>query len=99
MNRWIVTPDADLADLIPTFIQNRKKDLVQLEQSIARADFDAIRRLGHTLKGICRPYGFIDLEAMSKALEGAAEAGDLEAIKGLYKDMKDYVEHVEIRYE
>ena len=96
---WVVRPDPDLEDLIPSFMQNRKNELVDLEQFISKNDFDGIRRMAHTWKGICRPYGFVHLETLSRSLEDAGEResrGDVETILG---EMKDYLANVRIVYD
>ena len=57
-DRNTARPDIQLQDLIPEFIQNRHNEIPQLESYLQTRDFDSIRRLGHTLKGICASYGF-----------------------------------------
>ncbi len=37
-------------------------------------DFDALARLGHTLKGTCKSYGFLDLSDLGKQLEELAKS-------------------------
>ncbi|MCM2281131.1 MAG: Hpt domain-containing protein [Bdellovibrionaceae bacterium] len=96
---WVVRPDPDLQDLIPAFMNNRKTDLVEIRQALARSDFENIRRTAHTLKGICRPYGFGHLELLSKDLESAGQAEDSGRIGRVADEMQEYLEHVRIVYD
>lgn len=96
---WVVRPDPDLEDLIPSFMQNRKNELVDLEQSAGRSDFDFIRRMAHTWKGICRPYGFVHLETLSRNLEDAGERESQNDVQNILGEIKEYLANVRIVYD
>ncbi|MGE3758649.1 MAG: response regulator, partial [Pseudobdellovibrionaceae bacterium] len=57
-SKYIVKVERDLEDLIPNFVANRKKDVRLLGEWIQTQNYEEIRRLGHTLKGVCASYGF-----------------------------------------
>ena len=88
--------DPDLADYIPTFVDNRKKELLEAEKSLASKDFDALKSLGHTLKGCCASYGFVELGDLGKRLEDLALNNKSEEISSLLSDMKWLLEHFEV---
>lgn len=92
----VVQPDPDLADLIPDFLNNRRRDMTDIDTAIARSDFEFIRRTAHTLKGICRPYGFIYLETLSKRLEVAGQQENLAEIKNIGAEMAEYLDRVQV---
>jgi HPt (histidine-containing phosphotransfer) domain-containing protein len=96
---WVVRPDPDLEDLIPSFMQNRKNELVDLEHCASRSDFDGIRRMAHTWKGICRPYGFVHLETLSRTLEDAGERESIADVNAVLVEIKDYLANVRIVYD
>ncbi len=96
---WVVRPDPDLEDLIPSFVANRRTDFEEIRKAIQRNDFEFIRRMAHTLKGICRPYGFTHLETLSKELEAAGQIEDLNAASRVAAEMQDYLDHVRIVYD
>jgi HPt (histidine-containing phosphotransfer) domain-containing protein len=96
---WVVRPDPDLEDLIPSFMGNRRNDLNDIRDAISRKDFEFIRRTAHTLKGICRPYGFEYLETLSKELETAGEHEDIGSIESVSARMQDYLDNVRIVYD
>src|SRR3989338_2245618 len=70
------TVDPDIYELVPGFCESRKKDLQALNTHLSANDFNAIAKIGHTIKGIARPYGFPTLETLIIQLEKAAKASD-----------------------
>lgn len=80
-------------------MQNRRNELVEIETALSRADYDFIRRMAHTWKGICRPYGFVHLETLSKTLEGAGEREDRGEITRLAAEIRNYLDNVRIVYD
>ncbi len=96
---WVVRPDPDLADLIPSFMQNRKNELEELKQARSRNDYEFIRRMSHTWKGIARPYGFIHLETLSRSLEEAGERENATDVERIINEIADYIENVRIVYD
>lgn len=88
--------DPDLADYIPTFVDNRKKELKQAETDLDAKDFESLRALGHTLKGCCASYGFIELGDLGKKLEDSAKNEKSEDIASLLSDMHWLLDHFEI---
>ena len=96
---WVVRPDPDLADLIPSFVQNRRNELAELQTARAKGHFEFIRRMSHTWKGICRPYGFIHLETLSKSLEEAGGREHAADVAQVMDEMGSYLGNVRIVYE
>lgn len=62
----------DLSDLVPNFLKNRRKDVDMIRQYMADGKFQDIERIGHTIKGVSRPYGFVRLEELGQQIEKAA---------------------------
>jgi HPt (histidine-containing phosphotransfer) domain-containing protein len=96
---WVVRPDPDLEDLIPSFMQNRKNELEEIVSAKSRGDFEFIRRMAHTWKGICRPYGFVHLETLSRSLEEAGERENADEVGEILDEMREYLENVRIVYD
>jgi HPt (histidine-containing phosphotransfer) domain-containing protein len=96
---WVAKPDPDLEDLIPSFLQNRKNELVEMEAALGRRDFDSIARSAHIWKGIARPYGFIHLEFMSRQIEDAAIKHNDHEVADILRDIREYLYNVKIIYE
>lgn len=94
-----IRPDPDLQDLIPSFMENRRNELVEIERAAAAGDFESLRRLAHTWKGICRPYGFLQLEVLSRSLEEAAERESRNDVQDLARAIREHLSKVKIIYD
>ncbi|OGP52713.1 MAG: phosphotransferase [Deltaproteobacteria bacterium RBG_13_52_11] len=95
----IVHVDPDIADLIPGFLENRHKDIKTMGEALAQGDFDAIRLLGHSMKGAGGSYGFDAITDIGKSLEQAAIAKNFAEIQSLVKELSAYLDRVEVVYE
>ena len=91
------TLDADLKDLVPSYLENRKVELLQLREALANHDFAAIQRVGHNYRG--SGYGFTRLNLLGRLLEKAAKARDEGATEDLLKLLLEYVTTVQVTYE
>ena len=47
-----------LAPRIPTYLENRQKDIQSIQAALAQGDYATIMRLGHGMKGSGGSYGF-----------------------------------------
>jgi HPt (histidine-containing phosphotransfer) domain-containing protein len=76
----LTTLDPEVRELLPLFVQGSRGRLESLDSLLQAQRFDDIRRLGHGLKGTSSMYQLDWLAELGKALEQAAEQGDLQAI-------------------
>ena len=98
-DRILVRVDADLAELIPGFLANRRKDIQVLSDAVQENDFETIRVLGHQMKGVGGGYGFDALSHMGAALEGAAKTRDGGKIRTHIRELALYLDRVEVVFE
>ena len=96
---WVVRPDPDLQDLIPSFLHNRKCEILDIDEAIARKDFETIRRMAHPWKGICSPYGFVHLETLSRNLESSGDQENAALAASIASDIHAYLENVRVVYD
>lgn len=96
MGKIMVTVDADLEDLIPDYLENRRHDCQTVLQLLEKNDYEAIRVLGHTMKGTGGGYGFDAITEMGKRLEEAAKANDPMTIRQTVSELAQYLQSVEI---
>jgi HPt (histidine-containing phosphotransfer) domain-containing protein len=94
----VVTVDPDLEDLIPGFLDNRRKDVATLRGALERGDCPAMQSTGHSLKGVGGGYGFTGLSAIGADIENAAKAGNTGALAGHIDRLADYLERVEVAF-
>ena len=94
-----VTVDADLEELIPGFLENRKTDIENLQNAVNDANFSTLQSIGHSLKGVGGGYGFQQLSEIGAGIETAAKEQNMETISGLVDEMAVYLDKVEVVYE
>ena len=94
-----ISIDADLRDLIPGFLQNRRQDVCKLREAAAVGDFETIRTLGHRMRGDGGGYGFQMISEIGHALERAAIEKDTEDITIRVDELTLYLERIEVVYE
>ena len=94
-----VTIDSDLEELIPGFLENRKKDLENLAKAAVIKDFKTIQSLGHSLKGVGGGYGFDRISEIGAVLEEAGKNSSLDSANEQINQLKDYMSRLEIVFE
>jgi HPt (histidine-containing phosphotransfer) domain-containing protein len=92
----LVTVDPDLADLIPGFLGNRRKDITAMQTALEQGDFETVRVLGHSMKGAGGGYGFDAITEIGAALELAAKSKNADAIRLRTADLAAYLDRVEV---
>ncbi len=95
--KHVVFVEKELMPLIPEFIENRKKDLLSLENAIERGDYNAINITANNLKGSGGSYGIDAITEFGHALLTALEAKDIQGLKVLLKNYASYINHLDIQ--
>jgi len=95
----VVHVDPEIADLVPGFLENRRKDTNAIGEAVTRGDFETVRILGHSMKGAGGSYGFDAITDIGKSLEQAAMAKDSDVIKKSVQELSTYLDCVEVVYE
>jgi HPt (histidine-containing phosphotransfer) domain-containing protein len=95
----IVKVDPDLRDLIPGYLKNRQKDITTINKALKTADFNEIRRLGHSMRGSGGGYGFMPISKTGESIEKAAKHKDSDQIKNHLAELSDFLERVTLVYD
>lgn len=95
----IVRIDPDLKELVPEFIQRRHTDVAAIADALRKDDYEAIRILGHSMKGAGGGYGFDVISDIGRNLEQAAKNRQAEEIQQQTKALSGYLERLEIVYD
>ena len=98
-DRIKIVVDADLEELIPDFLKNRSTDVDRLRESSSQKDFESIRSIGHSLKGVGGGYGFMKITELGAELEKSAKENDMNTISKCIADLEHYLENIEVTYE
>ena|SRR5689334_2161673 len=96
--RVTVLIDADLEELVPGFLENRRKDAATLALAAQASDIDTVRLLGHRMKGDGGGYGFQEISEIGEALEQAARREDWKVINEKINALAAFLTHVEVVY-
>lgn len=95
----VVRLDAELAELVPFFMELRRQNIAEIVSALEKADFERVRWLGHNIKGAGGSYGFDRVSALGLALERAAVARDGRKVGRLVAELTDYLERVQVRFD
>jgi signal transduction histidine kinase/CheY-like chemotaxis protein len=87
-----------MEDVVPGYLDKRRKEIPQYRQALENQDFDTIRMLGHKMKGTGAGYGFEELTFLGAALEQAALRKDIPEIRVKVEEFARYVDAVELEY-
>lgn len=98
-SKIVVRADPEIADLIPRFLENRQKDIVLIMEALKKKDFEAIKILGHSMKGAGGGYGFPGVTEIGRSIEDAAREKNLEGILMAVDRLTNYLDCVEVVYE
>ena len=85
----IITIDKDLEEITPVFLENRKKDILLLDQYLQQKNFNEIVVIGHKMAGNSRSYGHPELERIGRELEESAKTDDGVSILDLKKQIEN----------
>ncbi|MBU2648335.1 Hpt domain-containing protein [bacterium] len=97
--RITVHIDPELADLIPGFLENRRKDIETVRERLAENDFETILLLGHSMKGNGAGYGFDELTEIGREMEQAARDKQPDAIRKTLADLVAYLENLDVVFD
>lgn len=67
--------------LLPSYLASRARDAAILEEALERADFEAIARIGHTLRGNGAAFALPEVSDIGEAVETAARAQSGEGVR------------------
>lgn len=95
----IIHADPEIANLIPGYLENRRKDIVKMREALSKNDYEAICFIGHSMRGSGGGYGFSAISDIGTVLEQAAKQDNKDEIKRKIDELEDYVRRVEVVYE
>ncbi|MGA1823379.1 MAG: ATP-binding protein [bacterium] len=98
-NKIIIHADPDFEDLIPEYLADIRNDVDVLCASLAKGDFETIRKLAHRMKGSGGGFGFDALSELGLNLQNAADNKNTEDVQKLLDELISYLQRVEVVYE
>lgn len=84
-----------LKPFLPKFYQDRIKELEQMKEFQRSNDLESLRKLAHSWKGFCAPYGFATMGELANELERQLREGDKPNTKYYIDSFQEYLDFVE----
>jgi HPt (histidine-containing phosphotransfer) domain-containing protein len=94
--RTMVAVPAGLEQIAPGYLARRRLEATQMTSLLAAADYEALRILGHDLKGSGSSYGFPELTQFGIELESAAKGSDHENLAVSIIRLASYLSRVQL---
>jgi len=94
-----VKVDKELEELIPKYLENRRKDVEVMQIGLTTEDYESIRLIGHSMKGSGESYGLNQISEIGKAIEQAVKDQNIEDLKRQIMELKNYLDQAEVVYE
>ncbi len=98
MSAITVHIDPGLEDIVPGFLENRRRDVQTLETALHQNDLKTIHVIGHRMKGDGGGYGLDAISMIGAALEQAAAREDRSAIRRHTAELVDFLARVTVVY-
>jgi histidine phosphotransfer protein HptB len=97
-NQLTVEISRDLEDIVPIFLDNRKKDIQILRDALSKQDFGTVQMLGHRMKGDGGGFGFDRITEIGAEMERAAKLEDRPTIEQHIRQLEDFLTRVTVVY-
>jgi PAS domain S-box-containing protein len=99
MGRVRVRVDSGLAELVPGFLENRRRDVEAIAAALAHEDYENVRILGHNMKGSGAGYGLNRITEIGASLEQAAGRREPEEIRARAAELARYLDGLHVEYK
>lgn len=96
MEKIRLNVEPGLKELIPGFLDNRRRDLERLRNALHSGDLAAVRDVGQNIRAFSRVYGFDELTALGEEIRCAADECSTLRIVHLQGQLADYLSRVEL---
>ncbi len=87
-----------LEDLIPEYLANCTRSIVELADAVARKDLATVRGIGHGMKGCGTGYGFAAITDFGRSIEYAAAGNDEAEVSEQISKLGTYLANLEVIY-
>ncbi|HAF94794.1 MAG: hypothetical protein A2X34_05400 [Elusimicrobia bacterium GWC2_51_8] len=99
MAKYRVSIDKDMQDIVPGYLDRRRREIPELFAFHSAGDLESLRKAVHKLAGSGGGYGFDHISELGKQVEILCQAGDSGGITARLAELKDYIENLEVVYE
>jgi HPt (histidine-containing phosphotransfer) domain-containing protein len=97
-NKTILEIDEELEDIVPEYLDSRKKEIDILQKMLASKEFEQVRAIGHNLKGSGGGFGFDYISECGFNIEQMAKKEQTVALQEWIEKLDNFLNNVEIRF-
>ncbi len=91
--------DPDVVDLIPGYLENRRKDVESLRAALSGdLGVDTMASIGHKMKGTGQAYGLPRVTELGAAIELAGQDGRRDEIGELVDELESHLDEIEVQF-
>lgn len=95
----VVRVERDLEDLIPQYLENRRKDIREILSALERGDYGTIRTLGHSMTGSGGTYGFDAISLIGSNIESSARDKIGESVRKSAGELSEFLDRLQVEYD
>ncbi len=99
MKKITVHIDAELQDIVPLFLENRRADVAKLTHAVQTGMLTEVYSIAHNLAGTGAGYGFEEISLIGRAMCDALKVNYLDALPPLISRLQAYLDAVEVVYK
>ena len=96
--RIIIHVDADFKTLLPGFLKDWEEEARTMREALGKNNYEAIRKIGHDMKGIGGSCGLEGITDMGSSLAESAKSMDKALIVKILDTISDFLVRVEFVY-
>lgn len=96
MKKIVLNVEPVLKELVPGFLENRRRDLERMRTALHAGDLATIRDVGYNIRCFSRVYGFDELTALGEEIRCAADECSTLRIVHLQGQLADYLSRIEV---
>ena len=90
--------DAVLRELIPEYLENRRRDVARMRLLCAGGPLEELSRILHQMKGSGGMYGFPRVTELARLMETELAARGPASLAAGLAELEEYVNHVTVVY-
>jgi len=96
MSNNVVYVDRDFEDVLPQFMDIKRKDVEKIKAMMKESDYEGISSIAHKLKGACAVYGFKVISELSREMESYCMIKDMNRIKEIVVSIEKFLDEAEV---
>ncbi|MCO4754571.1 MAG: Hpt domain-containing protein [Bacteriovoracaceae bacterium] len=94
----IIEVSSDLEDILPKYLDNRRKEINELKAFCDQQDFTSLKTRGHRLAGNAPSYGMPLLGELGRKIEQDALSQELSNMALYIAQMEEFLNNVQVEF-